>query len=113
MNHASRRSLVVPVLPAASSVKPCDLAAAAVPSVRTLRIMFVTRYVVSARATARNGVGGRFFGALFSRIRLMAWSGLTDPALVKIVYASVISIGVASKTPSAIDGNGLAMPTPT
>ena len=58
MNHASRRSLVVPVLPAASSVKPAARAPAPVPSLMTLRIMFVTRYVVSGRATRRDSAGG-------------------------------------------------------
>jgi hypothetical protein len=42
-NQASRRSFVVPVLPAASSAKPAARAEAAVPSDSTLRIMFVTR----------------------------------------------------------------------
>ena len=42
-NQASRRSLVVPVLPAASSVKPMPRAPAPVPSLMTLRIMLVTR----------------------------------------------------------------------
>ena len=43
-NQASRRSLVVPVLPAASCVEPRRARAAApVPSFSTLRIMLVTR----------------------------------------------------------------------
>ena len=42
-NHASRRSLVVPVLPAASRLNPDARTAAPVPSLSTLRIMFVTR----------------------------------------------------------------------
>ena len=54
-NQASRRSLVVPVLPAASSVKPVARALAAVPSFSTLRIMLVTRNVVSgSRDLARD-----------------------------------------------------------
>ena len=52
-NQASRRSLVVPDLPAASSVKPAARAPAPVPSLMTLRIMFVTRNVVSGRAMLR------------------------------------------------------------
>src|SRR5687768_16742561 len=50
-NQASRRSLVVPVLPAASAVKPIDRAAAAVQLLSTPRIMFTTRKVDSGRAT--------------------------------------------------------------
>src|SRR5262249_48265523 len=67
-NHASRRSLVVPVLPAASSVKPIDRAAAAVPSFSTLRIMFVTRNVVSGRATGRSSLDSFFVTSLPPRV---------------------------------------------
>ena len=50
-NHASRRSLVVPVLPAASAVNPFARAPAPVPSFNTLRIMCVTRKAVAGLAT--------------------------------------------------------------
>src|ERR1051325_9801654 len=56
-NQASRRSLVVPDLPAASSANPAARAPAPVPSLMTLRIMLVTRKVVSGRAT-RLSFGG-------------------------------------------------------
>ena len=52
-NHATRRSLVVPDLPAVSSVKPAARAPAPVPSSTTLRSIFVTRNVVSGRAINR------------------------------------------------------------
>ena len=58
-NQASRRSLVVPLLPAASSVNPSARAPAPVPSLITLRIMFVTRNVVSGRATGLPGASLR------------------------------------------------------
>ena len=59
-NHASRRSLVVPVLPAASSVKPVARALAPVPSFSTLRIMLVTRNVVSRLRDLARDHGVRF-----------------------------------------------------
>ena len=65
-NHASRRSLVVPVLPAASSVNPAARTPAPVPSLITLRIMFVTRNVVSGRATSRGNSAGDVAGFVMS-----------------------------------------------
>src|SRR5262245_52113010 len=113
-NHASRRSLVVPVLPAASSVKPFARAPAAVPSLRTLRIMLVTRNVVDGFAMRRRSVFDFFVTPVPPRVMLaMYFSGRTAPPLGKIVYAVAISNGVASNTPSAIDGYGLGgLPTP-
>src|SRR5687768_18087693 len=59
-NHASRRSLVVPVLPAASREKPAARAPAAVPSLRTLRIMLVDR-----KSTRLNSSHGYISYAVF------------------------------------------------
>jgi hypothetical protein len=75
--------------------------------------MLVTRYVVSARATrfvteflARSSVWPRC-------TRSSGRSARVSPPLLKRVYADAISNGVASKTPSAIDGNARgAVPAP-
>ena len=85
-NQASRKSLVVPVLPAASSVKPADRAPAPVPSLMTPRSMFVTRNVVAGRAMRRVGVDFlfvTFFPPLV--ISRMCLSGRTVPRFGKIV----------------------------
>src|SRR6185295_7291359 len=85
-NHASRRSLVVPVLPAASSVKPALRAPAAVPSFSTLRIMLVTRTVVSGRAIVRPSLDDFFVTSLPPlRMRPMCRRGRTTPPLGKSV----------------------------
>ena len=70
----------MPVLPAASSVKPARRAPAAVPSFSTLRIMFVTRKVVSGRATTRASAGDFFVTSLPPLVmRAMCFSGRTTP----------------------------------
>ena len=79
-NQASRRSLVVPVLPAASSANPAPRTLAAVPSLITLRIMFTTRYMVSARDTRfgfSTGTGARSFVPLV--IRRIVRNGRVSP----------------------------------
>ena len=85
-NQASRRSLVVPVLPAASSVKPAARTPAPVPSLITLRIMLRTRKVESAAATARGAARGfGFTSAPPLSIRSMCRSGRTTPMFGNIV----------------------------
>src|SRR5688572_19953585 len=110
-NHASRRSLVVPVLPAASAVNPIERAAAAVPLLSTPRIMLTTRYVDSGRATRE--AAGRFSwtATLRSSTTLSTVVGDTlRPPLARMLYAAAISSGVASKDPSAMAGYGLTSP---
>src|SRR3954471_704759 len=81
-NQASRRSLVVPVFPAASSVKPAERALAAVPSLSTLRIMLVTRNVVSGFATSRATTVLRLVTSLPPlTIRVMCCSDRSMPPL--------------------------------
>ena len=84
-NQASRRSFVVPDLPAASSENPAARAPAPVPSLSTLRIMWVTRKVVSGRATL--GPAGSLTvtvcSPLTTRARLR--SGATTPPLANEV----------------------------
>ena len=113
-NHASRRSFVVPVLPAASSTNPFARAAAAVPSFSTLRIMFVTRKVVAGFAMRRGSAVELLVTSLPPRvIWRMCLSGRIAPPLGNTVYAVAISNGVASNTPSAIDGYAFGgLPTP-
>ena len=85
-NQASRRSLVVPDLPAASSVKPAARAEAPVPSLTTLRSMSITRKVVSSRATRRGaGAAGGPKSVPPPEMRRMVCSGRTSPRLGKIV----------------------------
>ena len=80
-NQASRRSLVVPDLPAASSVNPAPRALAPVPSLMTLRIMCVTRYVVSGRATSGPFRRGGCRSSAPLRTRVMPVSGAIVPPL--------------------------------
>ena len=70
----------------------------------TLRIMSVTRNVVSGRAIRRAGASLGLSSRSLVSMRLIVRSGRTEPPLVNSVYASATSSGVSSNTPSVIEG---------
>ena len=84
-NHASRRSLEVPVFPAASWAKPSRRAAAAVPVSKVLRSIQVTRNALSARATPSGPPAARCTTSSPAVIRLMACSGARAPRFARTV----------------------------
>ena len=77
--------------------------------------MFVTRNVDAADAMRRDSAASFLVTSLPPRvICAMCLSGRTVPPLGKSVYAVAISYGVASNTPSAIDGYAFGgLPTPS
>jgi hypothetical protein len=66
--------------------------------------MFVTRNVVSGRATVRGTCASIATLCPPLTIRVTARSGRSVPPFGNRVYADAISYGDASKTPSAMDG---------
>ena len=107
-NQASRRSSVVPVLPAATCRNPRRRAAVAVPLSSTLLSIRVTRNALSADATRRGTsvVKSRTRFPSASVTRTIPASGILTPPLARTVYARATCSGVASNTPSASVGYG-------
>ena len=108
-NHASRRSLVVPVLPAASSVKPARARAGAGAFVEhAAHHVGDEKRRVGPRDRRAAGCVGFFVTSLPPRVICRMCLQRPDRCrrFGKSVYAVAISNGVASKTPSAIDGYG-------
>ena len=104
-NHASRRSLVVPVLPAASRLNP---------EARTRGAGAFAQHAAHHVGDEIGRIGARdAFGRRVLRQRSPSRRAdpqqrpqlARSPPLVKMVYADAMSNGVASNTPSAIDGN--------
>ena len=116
-NQASRRSLVVPVLPAASSVKPGAARAGAGAFVEDAAHHVgdeVRRVGPRDRPSAGCAASASTSFAPARSLQDAAAAGAPSPMFGKIVYAVAISNGVASNTPSAIDGYAFgALPTPS
>ena len=114
MNHASLKSLVVPVLPAAGSVKPSAArarAGARVDDVGQHR-RHQERRRVADRARRRSCALRTARWPSRSSTRRISIGCGTRPWLANAAYAAVIDCSVTSPDPSASDGTLGTSPTP-